>query len=180
MAHLWIHSPADGWAVLPLAADRFTLSADAAMPVQSRPADHDSTGGVVLRRTVTGDAGENWLLLAPPREAWINGQELGVGARVLRDKDEIRRQGAAPMYFSTEVLAQVAAFPGFARPAHCPRCRQVIEAGTPAVQCPCPGCRMWHHQSAGCECWTYGLTCAVCDQATALDAGYRWQPEGAP
>jgi len=178
MAHLWIHSSPEGWAVLPLAADRFTLSTDAAAPVQSRPADQVSPSSVVLRRTVAGDAGEHWLLLAPPREVWINGQELGVGARVLRDRDEIHRRGAAPMFFSTEVLAQVAAFPGFARPAHCPRCRQVIEAGAPAVQCP--GCRMWHHQSANCECWTYGPTCAVCEQSSALDTGYRWQPEGAP
>ena len=177
MAHLWIHSASEDWAVLPLVADQFTLSADADAPVRSRSADEPAAGCVVLRRAFAREAVENWLLLAPPRMAWINGQELVVGLRVLRDRDEIHLRGATPMYFSTEVLAQVAAFPGLTRPAHCPRCRQVIEAGTPAVQCP--GCRMWHHQSAGCECWTYGPTCAVCDQATALDTGYRWQPEGA-
>jgi len=178
MAHLWIHSSSEGWAALPLAADRFTLSADAKMPAQVRPADDHSAGDVVLRRAFAGEAGEHWLLLAPPGRVSINGQVLAVGLRVLRDRDEIHLRGASPMYFSTEILARVMAFPGLARPAHCPRCRRVIEVGTPAVQCP--GCRMWHHQSAGCECWTYGPTCAVCDQTTALDAGYRWQPEGVP
>ena len=177
MAHLWIHSSLEGWTVRPLAADRFTLSADAAAPAPGRPVDDKSTGGVVLRRAADGDAGETWLLLASPREVWVNGSQLDVGARVLRDKDEIRLRGAAPMFFSTEVLAQVAAFPGFARPVHCPRCRQVIEAGALAVYCP--GCHMWHHQSVGCECWTYAPTCAVCDQTTALDADYRWKPEEA-
>ena len=28
MAHLWIHSSSEGWAVLPLAADQFTLVSD--------------------------------------------------------------------------------------------------------------------------------------------------------
>lgn len=177
MAHLWTHS-SQGWTVLPLADDRFTLSAEATASAESHATKEGLTDCAILRRTIDRDGGEKWLLLSAPRELWINGQQLDVGAHVLRDRDEIRLRGAPPMYFSTELLAQVSTFPGFARPAHCPRCRQVIEVGTPAVRCP--GCQMWHHQSAGCECWTYGSTCAVCDQNTALDAGYRWKPEDAP
>ena len=165
------------WDVQPLASDLVLLGADPAGFARARQTGESLSGRVVLRRTIDSDGGENWLLFAPPRAVWVNGRPLLTGAHLLRHKDELRLPRAAPLYFSTEELARVAAFPGGARPAHCPRCRQVIEAEAPAVQCPNPGCRMWHHQTAGCECWTYAATCAVCDQATTLDSGYRWIPE---
>ena len=177
MAHLWIYSSPD-WTARLLTGDRFTLNVTEEPPVRPLAADEVVTGRIVLRRTTDSDGGDNWLLLASLHTTvWVNGRPLFTGARLLRDKDEIRLQDAEPMFFSTEMLARVTAFPGTVRPAHCPRCRQVIKPGSPAVQCPNPGCRMWHHQAAGYECWTYGATCAVCDQPTALDAGYRWIPE---
>jgi hypothetical protein len=201
MAHLWTYSPPN-WTARLLTGDLFTLSASEEPPVRPRTADEVATGRIVLRRTTDSDGGDNWLLFAPPPpplletgadpedgddnrtlfaspgpSVWINGWPLLTGARLLRDKDEIRMEGAEPMFLSTEVLARVSAFPGGARPAFCPRCRQIIESGTPAVQCPNPSCRMWHHHTTDCQCWTYAATCAVCDQSTALDSGYRWIPE---
>jgi hypothetical protein len=79
-------------------------------------------------------------------------------------------------FFSTEELAQIVSFPGLAQTAFCPRCKQKVEPGDPAVVCP--HCHAWHHQSEKYPCWTYGATCALCQvQSTALDAGYAWTPE---
>src|SRR5689334_11592289 len=65
--------------------------------------------------------GESWLFLAPPgTRAYVNGQRLSLGMRVLRDRDEIllptsaTNEAAEPqrMFFSTERLAIVQPFPG--------------------------------------------------------------------
>jgi hypothetical protein len=174
MAHIWTYSPSN-WTPRLLDGELFTLSAAGAPPIQPLRDGELAAGHVAVRRTTDADGVENWLLLAPPCVVWVNGRSLFAGAHLLRDKDEIRLHGAEPMFFSTEAQARVTEFPGAVRAAHCPRCRQVIEKGSPSVQCP--GCRMWHHQAEGCECWTYAATCATCDCSTALDAGYRWTPE---
>jgi hypothetical protein len=129
---------------------------------------------VVIRRAPNSD--DRWLLIASPAGGvWVNGQRIGAGLHALRDKDEIRLPGSKPIFFSTEALACVAPFPGLARAANCPRCRQVIVPGIPAVRCP--ACQTWHHESPPCNCWTYSTTCAACAQLTPLGTDFRWRPE---
>jgi hypothetical protein len=117
-----------------------------------------------------------WALLAAPGSpVRVNGRSLTLGIHALRDRDEVAL-GAHRVFFSTEELARVVPFPGLAQPAFCPRCKQKIEPGVPAVSCP--GCRAWHHQTEKFPCWSYAPTCALCQaQSTALDAGYTWTPE---
>lgn len=121
---------------------------------------------------------ERWALICKPQSGIrINGVPVLLGIRVLEDRDEIRFPGwdSQRVFFSTERLAEVQPFPGSEHPMYCPRCHQVMEAGTPSVQCPNPKCGVWYHESES-KCWTYSKTCALCDQQTDLDAGYRWSP----
>jgi len=118
--------------------------------------------------------GHSWLLLAArAARVRVNGELLGLGCRVLRDRDEVVF-GKSRSYFSTEKLACVEAFPGAAEKVFCVRCKQPIESGSPAVQCP--GCQRWYHESIDLPCWTYGEVCGLCPHPTALDAGFRWEP----
>lgn len=122
------------------------------------------------------DASQSWTLLAG-RDAMVcvNGEALTLGIRALRHGDEIAVAGRR-CFFSLEELAGVVAFPGLAQSASCPRCKQKLEPGEPAVACP--HCHAWHHQSEEFPCWTYDATCALCQlQSTDLDAGYSWTPE---
>jgi hypothetical protein len=126
------------------------------------------------------------LRIAGPPDAWVlvapadfgirlNGEPVTLGLTVLSDRDELRIPGAPPRFFSIESIAQVEPFPESTRGGCCPRCRQAIECGTPAVRCP--SCGLWHHASDELPCWTYAPTCAACAQDTSPDAGFRWTPE---
>ena len=118
---------------------------------------------------------ETWVCLeGNEQDVRINGEQLPLGLRVLRHKDEILI-AAQRLFFSTERLARVESFTGAAPADRCPRCTQPIPAGGAAVQCP--ACGGWHHQSADLPCWTYTAHCALCDQPTALNADYGWTPE---
>ncbi len=158
MAHLWRERGPDGWAPTPLVGDRIGLGCSSA-----------------LRRL--GDAnGAAWMLLAAPAaRVLVNGLPLAIGAVVLSDRDEIRLPSGSPLYFSTETLAVVAPFPESGPRGFCPRCKQSIAPGSPAVRCP--SCGLYHHSSEDLACWTYGPQCAGCSHDTALDAGFRWTPE---
>ena len=130
-------------------------------------------GEAAVRLLATGDGG--WVLLARPlNSVRVNGRPVVAGLRVLRDRDEIVA-GGARAFFSTERLTRVEAFPGGEGAVFCARCRQQMETETPAVRCP--GCGSWCHQRDDLGCWLYAPACPLCDQATPLDAGYRWQPE---
>ena len=153
MAHMWIFE-ADAWRCEPL-RDAAALGA-----------------GAELLRATTPD-GERWAILGG-REIRVNGTPVDAGIVVLRDRDEISAAGRR-VFFSTESLATVVPFVAGERPTFCPRCRGPIEDGSPAVLCP--NCRVWYHQSAELPCWRYAERCALCDQPTALDAGWRWTPE---
>jgi hypothetical protein len=171
MPLLWIdRDPA--WAVLPLGELCVALTADRERPACLDPAD-GGIGALVVRMEQGGDV---WTLIAhhagPPVR--VNGSPLLLGVRVLRDKDEIRIQGSR-FFFSTESQPHIEPFPGSAKTTFCPRCKEAIEKDSPAVRCP--GCGVWHHQSEDLPCWTYDARCALCDQPSALDAGYRWTPE---
>ena len=120
-------------------------------------------------------AGEVWVLLAAPAaRVRVNGLPLPLGIRSLRDHDEIVF-GQTRLYFSNERVASVESFPSADHAVMCPRCRKEIERESPAVRCP--GCSAFYHQLEGRHCWTYSPKCQHCDTETALDAGFRWQPE---
>jgi hypothetical protein len=151
MAHLWTPgSGAETWVATPLAGDSAAFG---------------------LRRS--GGEPECWVAIGPPA-VHVNGVALDVGIRVLRDRDELR-VGDARAYYSSESLPVVVAFPGAERPVFCPRCQQEIPPQSAAVRCP--ACGVWHHQTDELPCWTYAEHCALCDQPTALDGGFRWSPE---
>jgi len=160
-----------------LTVDKFLLGASGEAVV-ARPVGDDSLeGGVVLRRFTPAEAPERWLLLAPPRAGvWTNGHRVSTGLRQLRDRDEIRLRGAQPVFFSTEELPRVTPFPGSERASHCPRCREAIVPGSPAVRCP--SCHTYHHEAPPARgCWSYAPTCSLCEQGTALNGDYQWRPE---
>ncbi len=119
-----------------------------------------------------------WALLAPvDSKVRINDSLLETGIRVLTDRDAIRVADMPTMYFSTERLAVIEAYPD-AEPVYCARCRTLICEGDAAVCCN--QCGVWHHEQAagGKACWSYATTCTSCDQSTDLDsAAYRWTPE---
>ena len=119
-----------------------------------------------------------WTLLAPSQSrVHINDAALENGIRVLANRDAIRICGLATMYFSTERLAGIEAYPD-AEPVFCPRCKMMISEGDAAVCCA--QCGVWHHEQLpdGRTCWSYSTTCSLCEQSTDLDsAGFRWTPE---
>lgn len=157
MAHLWKHQN-ELWEPSALAGATVALA---------------EAGGAAVRLLAMGDGG--WVLLVRPlNSVRVNGRPVVAGLRVLRDRDEIVA-GGARAFFSTERLARVEAFPGGEGAVFCARCRQQMEMETPAVRCP--GCGSWCHQRDDLGCWLYAPACPLCDQATPLDAGYRWQPE---
>jgi hypothetical protein len=154
-----------------------TLFLEAADPEAGAAGLSRASSAWLLRRR--GNGGEEWLWLSDCASGWlINGLPLRLGTRVLRDRDEIIFAGAqisAPGYFSTERPACIEALPESLEPIYCARCRQLIEIGAAAVRCP--GCDLWHHQTAELPCWTYAPKCALCEQPTALEGGFRWTPE---
>jgi hypothetical protein len=155
MAHLWILDNDQAWVTQLLAGDAVSLAEL-----------------VTLQRTP--DASTPWALLSGDPRLRLNGMPVPAGLAMLEDRDEIRLPGRS-MWFSTELRAQVQAFPASATRGYCPRCKQAIDAGTAAVCCP--QCALWHHASEELPCWTYASTCAACSQDTSLEAGFRWTPE---
>jgi hypothetical protein len=175
MAHLWMMGEAGDWGLFPLDADAFALGGARPLRLSALPAAAEPDAAVVLRR-VEDPAGAVWALVAPPdAEVLLNGVPAHLGVVVLSDRDEIRAGGSPTLFFSTEALARVVPFPASGPRGFCPRCKQALEPGTLAVQCPL--CNLWHHEKSDLKCWTYGPTCTGCVQDTALDAGFRWTPE---
>jgi hypothetical protein len=157
MAHLWTLDDSNEWRARPL--------------VNATP--EVIAGGVTLLRR-SREATDVWTLVSASAALRLNGAPVPLGLAVLEDRDEIRLPGVTA-WFSTETLAQVEPFPESVARGVCPRCKQTIATGSPAVRCP--SCGLWHHESEEFPCWTYADTCAGCGHATALDAGFRWTPE---
>jgi hypothetical protein len=176
MAHLWVTTEAQQWAVLPLEDDAFTLATNPPQPVVRHPmGDGEALSNVLLVRT-RGAEGITWVLIAGAGSGVsVNGVPLATGMRVVSDRDEIRIPGVSNLYFSTESLARVEEFSGSDQTLFCPRCKQEIEKGAAAVRCP--ACGVWHHQTDELNCWTYSEVCALCAHPTDLNAGFRWTPE---
>jgi hypothetical protein len=176
MAHLWTQNQQSDWAICPLRSDYHALSPNPRDPVRPLRVLRPVKNGVLVGRYASPAGGENWILkcsaTAPVR---VNGQPVYLGTRTLKDRDEIVLAGTSRFYFSTEELARVEPFPGAAQPVFCTRCKEQIAKDTLAVRCP--ACGQWCHQTDEKPCWPYGPSCPLCDQPTALDAGYRWTPE---
>jgi hypothetical protein len=173
MAHLWSMDPRSRDPI-PLLDPLHELEDDPhGDPRTAASGAEDAARTLLVCADASGDA---WCLLAGiGTEVFVNGRRVVAGIRLLRDRDEIRLPDSRRWYFfGTERLARVEPFPGD-RSASCPRCRQAVQPGTPAVRCP--SCGLWHHGSEALPCWSYADTCAMCSHATSLEAGYRWTPE---
>ncbi len=175
MARIWRHT-GSSWVRLELAGGFLGIPLSPARrprPMASLP----SRGVAAVVGQYEGPGRSTiWVLLDPATaNVRLNGQLLVAGLAVLRDRDEILVSGRAPLYFSTEELAKIVPFPGSAEPVFCARCRQPIQAGTPAVRCP--SCGHWSEQSETKPCWTYGPFCPMCEQPTALGTALRWTPD---
>ena len=100
-------------------------------------------GEVLLYPYGTNTLATTWVLLAPGEsQVRINDAALESGIRILTDRDAIRVPGRSTIYFSTERLARIEAFPD-AEHVYCPRCKLMICEGGSAVCCP--QCGVWHH-----------------------------------
>lgn len=161
------------WMTVALEGDAFTLDAGVVVPV---PDLASARGAALALRRVDEPAGTVWaLVVGRSANVLVNGVRATLGLVALSDRDEVRADGGQPLFFSTETRAHVSPFPASGPRGFCPRCKQQIEQGTPAVRCP--GCNLWYHSSDDLGCWTYAPHCSVCPQETALDAGFRWTPE---
>jgi len=186
MAQAWTtdFQAGDGWLAAELRENCYAVRPSHNAPLLAISA----SAGPIRSPILQLGQGESWLFLLPPdTRAYVNGQRLSLGMRVLRDLDEIllpmtstaEAEAAEPqrLFFSTERLAMVQPFPGAEKPVFCSRCKDLIQVGQLAVRCPSGRCGLWHHETAEQPCWTYAEKCSNCDQATALDAGYRWTPD---
>jgi len=175
MAHMWRN---DGgiWEAVKLAQAQTDVAALALPHLEN--ASPRAGRGVKAQIIRTGRSGmEVWAVLAAPDAlVRVNGGVPTAGVCVLSDRDEVR-VGQTQLFFSTESLAVVEPFPAPERAVYCARCRRPIEAGSPAVRCPCPQCSTWYHQSADLACFTYADKCTICGRPSELDAGFTWVPE---
>src|ERR1044071_5727205 len=123
MAHLWIRSETEQWAVMPLEGDAFTLTANPPR-IHERSGESESINDVLLIRARTQAA---WVLVAGAgTHVSVNGAPVRTGLCVVADHDEIRVGDADSVYFSTETLARIEQFTGVDQTMFCPRCKQEI------------------------------------------------------
>ena len=184
MAHLWFQDRAGGWTPVPLVHGELGLTTSGPLTQRGQAVNNRPICPVVAVRRADRQEGQ-WILLSDGSlDTSVNGLALVLGMRVLADRDEIllsdaESAGGARYFFAAEELPRVQPFPHHNEPVHCPRCKQLIEPNTPAVQCPSPTCRLWHHGRDDLPCWSYYATCAspACDQPTRL-SDFRWSPAG--
>ncbi len=166
MAVFWVQDEQGQWE--PVASNDDTVDLRGVLGPAVAP--EIGAAAVVMKR------GEERILISNGREGvWVNGEPLVLGIRALRDRDAIRIGARRTAFFSTEALPRITPFPQ-PHPAPCARCMTDVVPDSPAVKCP--KCGAWHHQSDEFPCWTYTEKCARCDQPTALDGQYHWNPEG--
>jgi hypothetical protein len=197
MALVW-QQQADGWVRVSLAPrrgrgagraasldDRSARSAD---DRSARSADdgsarsaNDARPRVPMPPVMSFEAGEApaWALVVPSGlTVFRTGSLVALHLAVLADRDELlvvdEATGAKQrFFFSTEAAPLIEPAPVALT---CPRCKDPLISGAPAVCCPT--CRAWHHQTDERPCWTYSDFCAACPaQRTALDGRLSWTPE---
>ncbi len=169
----------EGFEVQPLAADRYRVTVTGGgepSVVSLGDAAPSRTETLLLRIPGCADgAASAWAVLAGrTARVAVNGESLALGVAVLRHRDELRIEGAGPLYFSDERLARVEPCDREDGP-RCPRCAQPIPCGDLAVRCP--GCGVLHHQLPQRPCWTHLPRCALCDVPTSLEGDLSWTPE---
>jgi hypothetical protein len=179
MSQLWIETAdvAGGWRVAALQGPAFALHAGDAV---AAPIAEDRPDAFEIALLCADAAADRWFVVVrgPNHALRINGVPVSNGLRAIRDRDMLQLHAGTRLFFTTERPAEVVPFPGIENgQAYCARCRQPIELETPAVRCPNPACRVWHHQRGELECWTHADHCSLCDQPTALDGSLRWSPE---
>lgn len=175
MSHLWIASHSDGWSAHELYDASHELPPAALTPARRGAGSLSTTDGALLIPCTRSAGGDAFALLARPALSLrVNGVPLQTGIRVLRDRDSIQLTDRPAMYFSSQRLPVVEPLPESEEPRFCPRCKSLIETGSPAVRCVV--CGSWYHQSDEFPCWTYAESC-VCGAPTALDDDYRWTPD---
>jgi hypothetical protein len=173
MAHLWFRDADNIWSAMPLNGAAVDVSVEPPRVVADGFRSGVDTVAAVIRAEPAGPP--VWMLLATGNgDLRVNGFRPIAGLRVLQDRDEIRLGLRDPLFFSAETLACVEEFPGSERACYCGRCRQPLEKGQLAVQCP--QCKIWFHQGEALPCWAYAPSCAFCLQST-LDTGFDWVPE---
>ena len=175
MAHLWMSDDGGDWNVLSLNGKDVDLTRllSGEKPT-TRARAEAAPRALLLREPSVGSSG--WLLVTTKGcRARVSGKSVATGIRRLVDRDEILLHGLGRCYFSTETLARIEPLSEEEATGCCPRCKQGLTAGQPAVKCP--GCGVWHHQSDELPCWTYAERCAICGGSTALDSGFSWTPE---
>ena len=110
----------------------------------------------------------------------VNGESIATGMRVLRDHDEVLCPDGTRLWFSTESITEVVAYPGRADSdsdtERCPRCHCRIERGSDAVACTF--CFNFYHYTADRRCFSLHDRCAVCQHATVEvgEPSLEWQP----
>ena len=176
MAYIWQNVNEDEWAPTELQSTAVAGRGSVEFAVDIHMATRQ--GDVLLHPSTANTRAATWMILGPTdAQTRINGTLLENGIRVVEDRDAIRVADMPTMYFSTECLAAIEAYPD-AEPVFCPRCKRMVSEGDSAVCCP--RCGIWHHEQVpdGTACWSYAKTCALCDQSTDLEsAGFRWTPE---
>lgn len=170
MATIWSRNEEMEWAPRELPSDGLALFSIIGPGSVEKPME----SGPALRPLASPRP--TWILLAPAGDdVTVNGESVPTGIRTLRDRDVIQLDDRGPVYFSSERLARVTSCPKTERAIYCARCKTLIEAGSPAVECP--RCSAWHHQTAKLPCFRYDETCSLCQQPTDFDAGFSWCPE---
>lgn len=184
MAMVWLQQ-ADGWVRVPVAPSGGRGSDPAASLRGGLPRSADEGPRVPIAPALPlvlpfeAEAGAAWALVVPPGlTVFRNGTPVTLQLTVLADRDELlvvdEATGAKQrFFFSTEAAPLIEPAPVALT---CPRCKDPLISGAPAVCCPT--CRAWHHQTDERPCWTYSDFCAACQaQRTALDGRLSWTPE---
>lgn len=176
MSLLWFKDEDGAWIDHALDTD-VVIIPPATSAQMAAPATRLCGSAPLLMRSGNAHGFDRWVLLcAAGSRTRVNGARVRIGARVLADRDSISVGDGCVVFFSSEQLARVTPFPSKDDGTCCIRCKLPLDAGTPAVRCPAPGCGFWHHQSNAQSCWTYTTACASCGHPTAFDAGFQWSP----
>ncbi len=166
MSRLWNNNDDNDWIAE-------TLGFDQGEPVAHGPARLIAFGKGAEREVA--------LLLPLGERAWVNGQPVISGLKVLEHRDEILI-GSQTLYFSAESTPVPVEYrlPEDQRRPRCTLCRMAIEDSQTAVACP--RCGRWFHELDAIDdqpekkCWTYKDRC-LCGHPTSLSGEPVWRPD---